>query len=80
MKVFIVERPEADILVVCWSDPRSGYYGDQIWRLRIASKNGCCALSGKSIRRGDLVFRPATRPLPRNADAMILSGEIPPSS
>lgn len=68
----ILERPTPTTAVVEWSAPTTGHYGQQNWRTSTAKAPGFCAMSGRSIRRGDPVFRPSTTGhVPQNADAMI---------
>ncbi|MCA3785502.1 DUF3331 domain-containing protein, partial [Burkholderia sp.] len=43
---------------------------------RFAQRTGTCALSRQVIHRGDEVFRPAERPAPANAAAMISAAEV----
>jgi hypothetical protein len=70
----IIDRPSSVTAIVQWSDAATCHYGYQGWRVVTAEKDGQCSLSGKSVRRGDLVYRPAQRePRPRNVDAMILA-------
>ena len=52
------------------------HYGEQRWRRRFAQRTGTCALSRQVIHRGDEVFRPAERPAPANAAAMISAAEV----
>ncbi|MEM5313421.1 DUF3331 domain-containing protein [Paraburkholderia sp. JHI869] len=51
----------------------SCHYGYQIWVCAKARRAGVCAVSGKAIRRGDIIYRPYTRTpvLPVNVNAMI---------
>lgn len=50
-----------------------GCFGNQTWRLGVAQYAGVCAISGRCIGRGDEVYKPFSRPLPANAQAMILA-------
>src|SRR5580698_1889870 len=59
-----------------WLEPGRCHYGEQRWLLAAARHNGSCILSGLAIRRGQLVFRPAGRPVPSNADRMILPEQV----
>jgi hypothetical protein len=70
----ILERSDTT-LVIRWVEPGRCHYGEQRWRRRSAHTSGTCALSRSKIRRGDAVFKPAERPAPSNAAAMI-SAEI----
>ena len=78
-RISVLERPKAYLLMIRWSDARRCHYGEQIWRLRKASRDGRCALSGSQIRRGDWVFKPSTHPPPLNAAEMILQSAVPES-
>ncbi|MDR5753168.1 MULTISPECIES: DUF3331 domain-containing protein [unclassified Caballeronia] len=72
--VSVIDRPTSSTATVAWCDPRSCRYGDQVWRASVARQPGVCALSGRSIGRGDAIYRPrACRPSPLNAGAMILA-------
>jgi hypothetical protein len=52
-------------------EPGRCHYGEQRWRRRSAHTSGTCAGTRRKIRRGDAVFKPAERPAPANASAMI---------
>ena len=71
--VRVLDRLDAHTVTLAWSDATSCCYGEQTWRVRCASRPGVCAVSGLRIRRGDHVYKPAVRPRPVNANAMILS-------
>ena len=66
-------------ILVSWSDSRYGRFVDQTWRAGFARTNGICGLTGKSVRRGDPVFRPLHRgnTAPKNAFDMILANTVP---
>jgi len=72
--VSVVERTGPSSVTVTWNEP-SCRYGYQPWRAVISRLSGVCVISGKAIRRGDLVFKPQVRPVPLNAHAMILNSE-----
>ncbi|WJF91490.1 DUF3331 domain-containing protein [Paraburkholderia bonniea] len=74
VRIEILERSDT-ALVIRWVEPGRCHYGEQRWRRRSAHKSGTCAVSRQKIRRGDAVFKPAERPAPSNATAMI-SAEI----
>lgn len=77
VRVSVIDRPTSSTATVAWCDPRSCRYGDQVWRASIARQPGTCALSGRSIGRGDAIYRPrACRPSPLNASAMILAAVV----
>lgn len=70
--VSVIERCSQTSIAICWCDATSGRYGDQLWKLRVARGKAVCALSGKIIRRGDLIYRPCVRGRsPANADQVI---------
>jgi hypothetical protein len=71
----ILERSDTT-LVVRWVEPGRCHYGEQRWRRRSANSAGTCVLSRRAIHRGDAVFRPAERPAPSNAQAMISADVI----
>ncbi|MDN7865227.1 DUF3331 domain-containing protein [Burkholderia multivorans] len=60
-----------DHLLVRWVEPGKCHYGEQKWRLGVASRNGYCLLSNRRIGRGEPAYRPTGRPRPRNYVAMI---------
>ncbi|HKT96268.1 MAG TPA: DUF3331 domain-containing protein [Paraburkholderia sp.] len=75
----VVETWSENLLSVSWSDPTSGRYSEQPWRLCIARKGGVCALTGASIRRGDRVYRPLSRKLmSMNAGWVVLASALTP--
>jgi hypothetical protein len=65
-------------VLVSWSDATRGSYLDQTWRAGYARVRGVCALSGMSVKRGDVVFRPFHRgaAAPSNAFDMILASVL----
>lgn len=78
-RISIVEQRTPHTLSICWSDPRSGYYSDQVWRIGLARTASVCVLTGSPIRRGDPVFRPRAceRHFPANHNRMILASAVP---
>ncbi len=70
VRIEILEKSDTT-LVVRWVEPGRCHYGEQRWRRRSASASGTCVVSRRAIHRGDAVFRPAERPAPANASAMI---------
>jgi hypothetical protein len=73
----VLERNGPTSATVAWSDSTSCCYGEQLWRRCIARKAGVCALSGETIARGNVVYRPRRgRPVPQNIEAMILATVI----
>ncbi|WP_310630146.1 DUF3331 domain-containing protein [Paraburkholderia sp.] len=72
-----VEAWSENLISVSWSDPTSGRYAEQPWRLCIARKRGLCALTGADIQRGDKIYRPFTRGVaPINADWAVLASAL----
>jgi len=79
LMVSVIELPTPRTATVSWCDPLSGYYGHQTWRVALAKQRGECVLSGKSIKPGDFIYRPATcQSPPGNAGAMIIASELVP--
>jgi hypothetical protein len=77
LMVSVIELPTPRTATVSWCDPLSGCYGHQTWRVALAKQSGECVLSGKPIKRGDFIYRPATcQPPPGNAGAMIMASEL----
>ncbi|CAB3795894.1 hypothetical protein LMG28614_04252 [Paraburkholderia ultramafica] len=67
----LIDRQTASTATIAWRDPTRGCFGDQTWRKARAGAPGF-AMSGRAIRPGDAVYKPNPRPVPVNADAMIL--------
>jgi hypothetical protein len=65
VRIEILERSDTT-LVIRWVEPGRCHYGEQRWRRRSAHTSGTCAVS-----RRNAVFKPAARPAPSNASAMI---------
>ncbi|MBN3852184.1 MULTISPECIES: DUF3331 domain-containing protein [unclassified Paraburkholderia] len=66
-----------NLISVSWSDPTSGHYTEQLWRLCIARKRGICALTGSDIQRGDKIYRPFSRgAAPGNANWAVLASAL----
>jgi hypothetical protein len=70
--VTLLDRLSPRTVALRWCSA-SCHYGYQIWVCAKARRAGVCAVSGKAIRRGDVVYRPYTRTpvLPVNVNAMI---------
>jgi hypothetical protein len=77
VRIEILERSDTT-LVIRWVEPGRCHYGEQRWRRRSAHTSGTCAVSRRKIRRGDAVFKPAERPAPSNASAMICAEILEP--
>lgn len=76
--ISILEQLSSKTLSVCWSDPRTGHYADQVWRIGLARMDSFCVLTGRPIRRGDPVFRPRACEtyFPANRNRMILAAAV----
>ncbi|CAB3744866.1 hypothetical protein LMG24238_07363 [Paraburkholderia sediminicola] len=72
-----VLESSANHLLVRWVESGRCHYGEQRWRLGVATRTGYCAVSGRKIHRGDAVYRPTGRPPPANRAAMITMGSFP---
>jgi hypothetical protein len=77
VRIEILESSDTT-LVIRWVEPGRCHYGEQRWRRRSAHSSGTCAVSHRKIRRGDPVFKPAERPAPSNASAMICAEILEP--
>ncbi|HVE10802.1 MAG TPA: DUF3331 domain-containing protein [Paraburkholderia sp.] len=79
VRVNILDKLSSVTISVYWSDPCSGHYAEQIWRMGFARIDAACVLTGTPIRRGDPVFRPHARATkaPANAGRMILASAVP---
>jgi hypothetical protein len=77
-RISIVEQLTSQTLSVRWSDPQSGHYADQVWRIGVARGPSFCVLTGMRIGPGDPVFRPRAREtyVPANRDCMILAAAV----
>ncbi|MEX3936400.1 DUF3331 domain-containing protein [Paraburkholderia phymatum] len=77
-RISIVEQRTSQTLIVCWSDPQSGHYADQVWRKGVARRSSFCALTGMRIYPGDRVFQPyaCKAHVPANRDRMILAAVV----
>jgi hypothetical protein len=80
--ISIVEQLTSQTLSVCWSDPQSGHYANQVWRKGVARRPSFCVLTGMRIYPGDSVFRPLACEtyVPANRDRMILAAVVPEDS
>ncbi|MGY6162317.1 DUF3331 domain-containing protein (plasmid) [Paraburkholderia strydomiana] len=77
--VSILEQLSSKSLSVYWSDPRSGHYVNQVWRMGVARIDAFCALSGMPICCGDVVYRPFVSRAywPSNYNRMIPAAVVP---
>ncbi|MBJ9654073.1 DUF3331 domain-containing protein [Burkholderia multivorans] len=60
-RIRIVEILSSSSVSVRWSDPQSGYFGEQVWHCVTARTSSQCVLTGMPINRGDRVYRPRGR-------------------
>jgi hypothetical protein len=76
--VRLVEKQSENSILVTWSDSTRCRYLDQVWTSGYARRGGYCALCGRAIRRGDLIFKPRWRgrTKPANSTEMILAEAI----
>jgi hypothetical protein len=76
--VRLIEKQSENSMLVTWSDSTRCRYLDQVWTSGYARSGGYCALSGRAIRRGDLIFKPRWRgrTKPANSTEMILAEAI----
>lgn len=73
----VIEHPTSTTVTIAWRDSTHCSYGDQLWQVSRARRSGVCAMSGRAIRRGDLVYQPRRiRPKPLNDGAMILASVL----
>jgi hypothetical protein len=71
--VSVVERLTTTTAIVYWRDATRCCYRDQTWISARARRSGSCAISGRPIHRGDLIYVPARRAAVCNGQAMILA-------
>ena len=73
-QIIVTEWLSSATISVSWSDSCTGRYIEQIWCSGRSRVTSICALTGRTIRRGDRVFRPRARGVrvPTNEDQMIL--------
>ena len=77
-RIFVIEQLTSKTISVCWSDPQSGHYADQVWRSGISPRAGSCVLTGLRIYPGDRVYRPRACKTyaPANRDRMMLAAAV----
>jgi hypothetical protein len=77
VQIEVIERLTESSIAVLWQDATRCRYLDQVWISCRARLKGRCALSGATIRRDDLIYKPRVRSaIPANAGAMILASVI----
>jgi hypothetical protein len=76
--IVAVERQTNSEVLVSWHDPTRCRYDEQRWTRMKSRVRGICALSGRTIRVGDEIYKPQWRGAkrPANASAMILAMEL----
>jgi hypothetical protein len=63
LRTFIlVERSDVNTVLLAWHGSTQGRVTDQPWNRSRAEGDARCAMSGRVIKSGDLVYRPAKRP------------------
>jgi len=76
-QVEVIERLSETSIAVLWQDATLCRYADQVWISCRARLKGRCAVSGATIRRNDLIYKPRVRSaVPVNAAAMILASVV----
>jgi hypothetical protein len=73
-RINVLEIRFVNTLSLSRSDSRIGRYAEQPWRMHTAQRDGVCALSNRSLTRGDTVYRPCRmrNRVPENYDRMIV--------
>ncbi|QCP53634.1 DUF3331 domain-containing protein [Trinickia violacea] len=76
--VVAVERQSERSMLVSWSDSTRCRYIDQRWTSGRSRRSGHCALTGRAIRRGEMIYKPQWRGEhpPANSAEMILAAEL----
>lgn len=76
--VIAVEKHSEHLMLVSWSDSTRCRYIDQRWTSGRSRRSGHCALTGRAIRRGDMIYKPQWRGEhpPANGAEMILADEL----
>lgn len=54
----LLERQGAATATIAWHDATRCSYGYQTWQVTRARHSGVCAVSGRTVRRGDEIFKP----------------------
>ncbi|WP_321574986.1 SET domain-containing protein-lysine N-methyltransferase [Paraburkholderia franconis] len=76
-EIRVLERPSATTIIVSWCEAGRCHYGEQVWILKKAVRDGYCALSYVPVKAGDRVFVPRGTPPPLNHDACISQNAVP---
>ncbi|WP_321814087.1 MULTISPECIES: DUF3331 domain-containing protein [unclassified Paraburkholderia] len=74
----VIDHPTVRTIAVRWSDPRTGCYGEQIWRMCHSRRRAQCAATGLTIQPGDAVYRPTAGRygVPFNEGQLILASAV----
>ncbi|MEJ8796984.1 DUF3331 domain-containing protein [Trinickia caryophylli] len=73
----LLERQGAEAATIAWHDATRCSYGYQTWQAARARRSGICAVSGRTVRRGDEIFKPRLRKQRAlNAGEMILASVL----
>jgi hypothetical protein len=63
LRTFIlIERSDVNTVLLAWHGSTQGRVTDQPWNRSRAEGDARCAMSGRAIKSGDLVYRPAKLP------------------
>jgi hypothetical protein len=68
----LIDRIDAETVLLSWSDPRAGFCGEEKWKIGAARRAGPCVVTRMHVRRRDRVYQPALRCGRRHEGAMIL--------
>lgn len=70
----VLERLSSTAVSLCWYDATCGHYADQLWKRTHSRRKTVCTLTGRTVNRGDAIYRPYRRGLrPANANHSILA-------
>ncbi|WP_373321124.1 DUF3331 domain-containing protein [Paraburkholderia flagellata] len=73
----ILERVSSTVVSLCWYDATCGHYADQLWKRTRSRHKTVCTLTGRTVNRGDPVYRPSRRGTqPGNANHTILASVL----
>lgn len=61
-KIQILEKLNEKRLLLSWCEPDRCNYTEQLWSLRKMTRKATCALTGRSISRGEQAFAPLGSP------------------
>lgn len=73
-RIRVLERLSSTVVSLCWHDATCGHYADQIWKRTHSRRKTVCTVTGRTVNRGDAVYRPYRRGTwPANANHSILA-------